>query len=62
MVGGRNPDLRLPLKGKLIDGTASTGTPLKLTTAPLAWPTSSSVSIRMLAARRIQSGSQSGPL
>ncbi len=37
------------------------GTPMKLSTAPSAWPTSSSVSSRMLVARRIQSGIQLGP-
>ena len=34
---------------------------MKLSSAPLACPVSSSLSMRMLAARRIQSGIQDGP-
>ena len=35
-VGGKKPDLRLSDSGKLMAGTASTGTPLKRSTAPVA--------------------------
>ena len=59
--GGRKPDLRRLLRGKVIAGTGSSGTPMKLSTAPSACPTSSSLSMLMLAARRIQSGIQPGP-
>ena len=60
-MGGNRPDLRLSESGKLNSGTGRIGTPMKLSTAPLAWPVSSSLSMRMLAARMIQSGSQLGP-
>ena len=59
--GGSTPDLRLSLSGKLMSGTGSSGTPLKLSTAPLAVPTSSSLSRLMVLAFKIQSGIQLGP-
>ena len=59
MVGGSRPDLRLSVSGKLIDGTG-TETPRKDSVAPCARPTSSSSSMRMLAARRIHAGIQPG--
>jgi hypothetical protein len=61
MVGGSQPDWRASLSGKRSEGTGRMGTPLKSSTAPSAWPTSSSRSSVSLSARRIQSGTQSGP-
>jgi len=53
--------LRFSDSGKLTVGIGRIGKPIKLRTALSAWPVSSSSSMRMLAARRIQSGIQLGP-
>ena len=59
-VGGNSPDLRLSDSGKLSSGTGRIGTPMNVSTAPLATPVSSSLSMRMLRARKIQAGIQPG--
>jgi hypothetical protein len=61
IVGGKRPDLRSELRGKLISGTGSKGMPLMLKEAPLAKPSLVSLLMSILLARKIQSGSQLGP-
>jgi hypothetical protein len=62
MVGGRKPDLRLSLSGKLmLRDRQHRHAHEERQQRALAVPTSSSWSSRMLAARMIQSGIQPGP-
>ena len=56
MVGGSTPDLRRSDSGKLIQGEASSGTPLKRSTPLVAVPVSSTLSNSMRLAVTIQSG------
>ena len=56
MVGGKTPDLRLSVSGKLSSGRPSSGTPLNSSTPPVASPVSSTLSISIRVARTSQSG------